>query len=334
MSRQNKIYRCETGEIMKLIKVILFICSFVCGYAVLFGQEKPLRVETNLVSVNVAVSDGAGKYVAGLRQEQFEIFDNRQKQQISHFSVNEAPATYGIVYDMHPTTAEQTKTILEAVRAFAKELRREDSFFAVFFDERGSLTLDFVPTAEQLEKHLPTRREPNSLYDAIYLAADRIRDSPNLKRTLIVVSDTADHHSRHRFSDLSGKLKTLDVQIYAIVFADETDWFYRDVTREGGRRRVRVSDATGLDRAAMGDLTLKSGGTTFSPASENSHRIYEIFREISQETERQYTISFYPTEQDGKWHDLRVGLRGVEGGKKFALTYRRGYQSPPSKKEK
>ena len=49
-------------------------------------NEEPIRVETNLVTVNVALTDKQGKPVKGLRQDQFEIYDNKMKQQISHFS--------------------------------------------------------------------------------------------------------------------------------------------------------------------------------------------------------------------------------------------------------
>lgn len=318
---------------MKFIIFTLFVLIFAVSGSVSFGQDDPIRVETNLVTVNVAVNDKNGKPVKNLRQEQFEIFDNRQRQQITHFSVEEAPVTYGVVYDMPPTTAERTTAVLDALSAFTKELRPEDRFFVVAFNQSGSLSVDFVPTIEQLEKFLPDRREPNSLYDAIYLATDKLRESGNLKRTLIVVSDSADHGSRHSFSDLSKNLKNLDAQIYAVIF-DEDAPYYRDVTLAGKRRRAVLNDATALDRAAIQDLTLKSGGAAHFPVGENSQRLYEIYSDIAAEMRRQYTISFYPTVTDGKWHDLRVNLRDAEGSKKFALTYRRGFQSPPVKNEK
>lgn len=315
-----------------VLNLVVLICAIFPTLS--FGQnEPPVRIETNLVTLNVAVTDKNGKFVKNLRREQFEIFDNRQKQQIAHFSVKEAPVTYGIVYDLHPTTAERTNTVLEALRSFTKELRPIDRFFVVAFNQTGSLSVDFVPSFEHLEKNLPARREPTSLYDAIYAAAARLRESGNPKRTLVVVSDTADHGSRHSFSDLSKSLKNLDVQVYAVIF-DENDPYYRDVTVGGNRRRPLLSDASALDRAAMQDLTLKSGGAAHFPFGENSRMLYEIYSDIAAEMRRQYTISFYPPEPDGKWHDLRVNLRDAEGSQKFALTYRRGYQSPPEKDEK
>ena len=318
---------------MKFIIFIIFVLMFVFFGSSVFGHDDAIRVETNLVTVNVAITDKNGKFVKNLRREQFEIFDNRQKQQIADFSIQAAPVTYGIVYDMHPTTAERTAAVLEALRAFTKELRPADRFFVVAFNQKGSLSVDFVPTIEQLEKNLPDRREPNSLYDAIYLAAGKLRQSPNLKRTLIVISDSADHGSRHSFSDLSKNLKNLDAQVYAVIF-DEDNPYYRDVTLDGNQRRPFSRDATALDRAAIQDLTLKSGGAAHFPIGENSRMLYEIYSDIAAEMQRQYAISFYPTSTDGKWHDLRINLRDADGSKKFALTYRQGYQSPTVKNEK
>ena len=288
------------------------------------AQDEVIRVETDLVTVNVAVRDASGKFVKGLQQKQFEIFDNKRKQQISHFSAEDAPVSYGIVYDMHPTTEERTNAVLDSLRAFTKGLDNEDRFFIVAFNERGNLNLDFIPTVEQIQKNLK-RSEPTALYDAIYLAADKLRESKNLKRTILVISDSADHHSHHSLSELSDQLKSFDAQIYAIIFDEREMSSYLDITR--GEQRQKISgDASGLDRVALQNLTLKSGGTAHFPTSENSLRLYEIYQRIASEMREFYTLSFYPTETDGKWHELRIGLRSVKGSKGFALTYRQGYQ--------
>ena len=288
------------------------------------AQDEVIRVETDLVMTNVAVRDAKGKPVKGLRQEQFEIFDNRTKQQIAHFSAEDAPVSFGIVYDMHPTTEDRTNAVLDSLRSFTKELGDDDRFFIVAFNERGNLNLDFIPTAEQIRKNL-SGSEPNSLYDAIYLAADKLREGKNLKRTILVISDSADHQSHHSFSELSKHLKSFDVQVYAVIFNEREMWSYSNIT---GEPRQRISsDASGLDRAALQSLTLKSGGTAHFPNSEDSPRLYEIYGRIASEMREFYTLSFYPTETDGKWHELKIGLRSVKGSKGFALTYRQAYQS-------
>lgn len=101
-----------------------------------------------------------------------------------------------------------------------------------------------------------------------------------------------------------------------------------------GNRRRRISgDASRLDRVALEELTMKSGGTSHFPATESGQNLYRIYSQIASEMREFYTLSFYPVDAaDGKWHELRIGLRSVEGSKRFALTYRQGYQSPPIRK--
>ena len=55
----------------------------------------------------------------------FEIFDNSKKQEIEYFSAGDAPVSFGIVYDMHPTTEERTTAVLESLREFAKRLKAQ-----------------------------------------------------------------------------------------------------------------------------------------------------------------------------------------------------------------
>lgn len=290
------------------------------------AQDEPVRIQTEMVTVNVAVRNESGKFVKGLKAEQFEIFDNKIKQEIAYFSADNAPVSYGIVYDMHPTTEDRTAAVLDSLRTFTKGLGAEDRFFIIAFNERGFLNLDFVPTAEQIQNNLK-RAEPRSLYDAIYLAADRLQTGKNLKRVLLVISDSEDHQSRHDFSDVTKILKTFDAQVYAVIFDESEMWRYSDITGDKRVRRI-YDDVSPLDRAALEKLVMKSGGTTNFPVTASGQELYKIYRQIDWEMRCLYSLSFYPAESDGKRHDLRIGLpSSVKGSKKFALTYRQSYQS-------
>ncbi len=322
---------------MQIKQKLLLLLVGALSVSAVTAQDETIRVETDLVTVNVALADEQGKAVKGLRREQFEIFDNQTKQQISYFSTEDAGISFGVVYDMHPTTDLRTAAVLNSLRTFAKNLAVNDGFFINAFNERGNAGFDFVPTIEQIQNNLPAgtkRREPNSLYDVIYLTADKLRAGKNLKRTLLIVTDSADHHSRRSFAELSRELKTFDVQVYAVIFDRAEMWTYRDVTgSSGAEKRQRLSgDATELDRGALGELTMSSGGAAYFPASQSEPGLSLIYRQIAQEMRECYTLSFYPSQPaDGNRHNLKIALRGVENSKRFALTYRQGYQSPPSR---
>ena len=101
---------------------------------------------------------------------------------------------------------------------------------------------------------------------------------------------------------------------------------YIDITRRDEAARV-LSDASPNDRAALSSITLRTGGATFPSSLEDQNNILRISRQIAAEMENQYTLSFYPSARDEKWHILRIGLHGVAGSKNFILTYRQGYEA-------
>lgn len=300
-------------------------------------DEKPVRVETELVNVNVSVTDKQGSPVKGLKKEHFEILDNGALQQIAHFSDEESAVAFGIVFDMRPLPSERTTAVLEALRLFTKELPASDDFFVIAFDDSGSFSFDFVPTKEQIQSELSGKRgEPNSLYDVICLADDKIKGKKDRKKILIVISDGADRNSRHDFEEMRRHLGGFDTQIYAIVFdKTKSEPILLDMIQQR-KLRVNISkDATPLDRAAIEEMTKTSGGMYHASFLKGSREIYEMLNHAANAARRQYTIGFYPAIADGKWHKLKTNvLSGNNKRPRLFASYRRGYQSPPKHSEK
>ena len=237
----------------------VFLTLFVLASFAKAQDEEPIRIETNLVSVGVVVKDKNGNYVKDLNKEAFEIFDNNDRRQVEFFSAEDAPVSYGIIYDLHPTTSERTKTILESLKKFTSELREKDDFFTLVFNERGSLNLDFVPSVEQVEKHLSLdeKDKPKSLYDAIYIAGQKIRTRENAKKTLIIISDGKDHNSHHTYATLKNQLRSFNVQIYSIFLDDGEKWGFSDISLERQRRAIDF-DNPNLERAAIAEFPTKA----------------------------------------------------------------------------
>lgn len=318
---------------LSLPAVILILTAF--PNFLLAQDGDAIRVETNLVTVNVAVTDANGNFVKGLRREDFEIFDNRVKQAVESFSAAEAPVYFGIVYDLHPTTDEHSLNVLEALRQFTKELKPKDNFFVTVFNERGSLTTDFVPTGEQIQKFLTDAKPttPNSLYDAIYAASEKVRGQKNSKQVLLVLTDGEDHASHHSLKELRLHLRSVNLPIYTVAFHDENrrQWGFTDLYRSGAARQtLGTAEASELDRAALNEISRSSGGQTFDRLIQNRFYLYGIFKKVMTEVENQYVIGFYADDPDGKWHKLKIGVK-AEAGRKYRLAGRKGYQSPARK---
>ena len=299
-------------------------------------DDEKVTVNTNLVTINVSVTDSRGAYVQGLAGERFEVFVDGVRQRVAHFSAGDAPFSVGVVYDMHPTTRERATAVFGALKQFAAGLRRDDHFFLLVFNERGSADVEFVPTAEQIGEHLAyiPPKEPNSLYDAVYLAAEKLRSRPTMKKALLVISDGLDHGSLHSFTELRRRVGEFDVQLYGVGINEQNTgtrvgsdrWVFEDLTRQTGRRTVSDDDSLGL--AALDEMARASGGASYSPPTGGERELFDICARIALETRRQYTVGFYPTAAPGKsrWHNIRVRLTPRGDAGRLRLSYREGYR--------
>jgi Ca-activated chloride channel family protein len=315
---------------MKHIKLFLLAFILLTTASInTFAQDEPIIVETNLVTLNVAVTDKKGNYVRNLQREDFEVFDGKLKQQIEQFSSEDAPVYFGIVYDMHPTNDDETKNVLAALKQFAAQLKRDDNYFVTVFNERGSLTTDFVPTTEQIEKSLAgaNPKTPNSLYDAIYAASEKAREHKNAKQILLVLTDGEDRASHHSLKELRQHLRGVNLPVYTVNFdkSAQKTWNYTEIYRGQQWRTLDIYETGELNKAALDEISKTTGGQSFDKLIYNRLYLYTIFTKILTEVENQYVIGFYPETADGKWHKLKVSVKSERG--KLNLSNRKGYQS-------
>jgi Ca-activated chloride channel homolog len=321
---------------MKFIKLLLLTAMVLSAFSIYtFAQDDDtIRVETNLVTLNISVTDKNGNYVKGLQSKDFQISDNNLPQEIDEFSAAEASVSFGIIYDMHPTTDERSANVLESLRKFTKEMKPKDNFFVTVFNERGSLTTDFVPTNEQIQTNLsdikPTT--PNSLYDAIFAASNKIRARKDSKQVLLVLTDGEDHSSHHSLKELRLHLRSVNLPVYTIAFQEENKrrWGYTDIYRNQGRQTLGLTETNELNQAVLEELSKTTGGQTFQRQIQNRLFIYAICKKVLTEVENQYVVGFYADSFDGKWHKLKVSVNAGKN-KKLRLSNRRGYQSPSKK---
>jgi Ca-activated chloride channel family protein len=285
------------------------------------------------------VTDSKNRLITGLTKEQFEIFNDKVKQEIAFFSGEESPLSIGIIYDVHSSSTERTDAVLKSLKRFVAALRPEDDFFVMVFNERGSGIVDFVPTSEQISQQLTVSDTKGSkaLYDAIYQASERIQKTRNPKKALLVISDGQDHQSQHSYKDVRAQISRFNIRVYGIgvtknnnnILTTPASWSYEDITKQTGRRTFLAGADESLGRAVLEEMSKISGGSASSIDVRSDELLGNCIR-IAEEMRRQYKLSFYPTEETvklNKWHKLNVRLSGVKEPKQIYLSYRKGYQS-------
>ncbi len=309
------------------MKVTLILSAVLVLCVGVLAQNETIRVETNLVTLNVSVTDRHGKPVTGLAKTDFKVFDNGVEQAVDVFSSRDTAFSYGIVYDLHPTTDEQTASVLAALKKFTSSLGASDDFFVTVFNEKGSLTTDFVPTREQVERQI--EGGPNSLYDAIFAASARSSRARNAKRIMIVLTDGTDHRSHHSLKELKNRLRSINLPIYSVTFGgpERRNYGYSDIFREGQFGRFGTAEVRLLDTAVVTELSKTTGGRTFEANIRNQLYLEALLSKVGGELRDQYVLGFSPDKADGKWHNLKVVIAGQKS-KGLKVSNRPGYQSP------
>lgn len=277
------------------------------------GGQK-VRLETQLVSVTVTVTDAYGRFVTGLGRDHFEVYDDKVKQQIAHFSDEDAPLSLGIIYDVSGSMKERISRSMRALRRFVETSHDDDDFFLIGFNDRASLVQDFTTSVEKVISHLMfvAPKGSTALYDAAYLAVEKVKQGRHSKKALLIISDGQDNNSRYTYRELRNRVKEADVQIYAIGITDP------------------ASDSlAGFGRSNLEEITRMTGGRAFFPNAYNEPELVEICTRIALELRHQYAVGFYPTDttSDTKWHKVNVKVNPPKGLGRLSLSYREGYQS-------
>lgn len=269
---------------------------------------------TGVVNVIVSVTDPYGRFVTGLGKDHFDVFDDKVKQQIAHFTDEDAPVSLGIVYDVSGSMKERIVRSVKALRRFIETSHDDDDFFLIGFNDRAKLVQDFTPSGDQVLGHLMFVQPKGStaLYDAAYLAVEKVQQGRHSKKALLIISDGQDNNSRYTYKELRNRVKEADVQIYAIGITDPA-----------------TDSLAGFGRGVLEEITRMTGGRVFFPNAYNEPELVEICTRIALELRHQYSIGFYPTDitSQAKWHKVQVKVNPPKGLGRLSLTYRDGYQS-------
>jgi len=278
------------------------------------SRDERITLGTDIVNVSVSVTDPYGRFVTGLAKDHFDVYDDKVKQQIAHFTDDDAPVSLGIVYDVSGSMKERIGRSIKALRRFIDTSHQDDDFFLIAFNDRAKLVQDFTTSGDNILGHLMFANPKGStaLYDAAYIAVEKVQQGRHSKKALLIISDGQDNNSRYTYKELRNRVKEADVQIYAIGITDP------------------ASDSlAGFGRSVLEEMARMTGGRAFFPNAYNEPELVEICTRIALELRHQYSIGFYPTDiaSDAKWHKVQVKVNPPRGLGRLSLNYRDGYQS-------
>ncbi|HEV7843883.1 MAG TPA: VWA domain-containing protein [Pyrinomonadaceae bacterium] len=277
--------------------------------------DGPIIVNTDLVTLTVTVTDQYGRYVSGLQQNAFKVFDDKEEQEITYFSDDDAPISVGIVFDLSGSmSGDKISRARQALSRFIETSHNSDEYFLIGFNNRAQLLLDRTRDGDAVLNKLTfiQTKGQTALYDACYLGVEKVQRGAHPKRAIILISDGQDNDSRYTFSEVRKLLKESDVVLYGIGILGGSD----------------PGSPLGMEgQGILDELSSVSGGKSFFPNS--AAEMDEIFERIALELRHQYSIGYKPKNfaNDGKWHKLKVKVTPPRGLPRLFVRSREGYYS-------
>ena len=266
-----------------------------------------VAADVNVVQVIAIVTDGKGRFVSGLGESDFHVFEDDAPQPVSHLIGEGTPREVVVAVDMSSSMTDAMPQVRKAVRAFLGALRPDDQLTLLAFND-NVFTLARRETDAGARLRAVDRLAPwggTALYDVLMRAMDLLGHRKG-RRVLVVFTDGEDQSSRSSFADVERRAEVNDAPIYMI-----------------GQGRA-TTDAKLRD--VIEKLARMSGGRAFH--TDRLDELEPAFAQIVDELDNQYLLGYEPSNpaRDGSWRRIRLEVAGP--GRK--VRARQGYRALPS----
>jgi Ca-activated chloride channel homolog len=176
-----------------------------------------------LVEVYATVTDAKGELVTGLDRDDFEVFEDNQRQDVSTFAAGEFPLTVALGVDRSWSMAgDRLRLAKRAAQSFLRELRPNDRSMVVAISSQADviapLSTDRFTQTRAIEALDPW--STTALHDAVIATLDRLEPEPG-RQALIVFSDGTDRYSTATAADVIARARRSNALIYPIAFGKE-----------------------------------------------------------------------------------------------------------------
>ena len=282
-------------------------------------QRPSFRAGIDIVSLNVTVTDASNHYVTDLAENEFSVFEDGVKQNITFFSRRQQPIALSLLLDSSASMEQHLVTLQTAATNFIKKLKPNDIAQVIDFDSRVEIRQGFTGNHADLQAAIEQTNAggSTSLHNALYIALKELRkvkavsEEDVRRQALIVFSDGEDTSSLVSFEEVLDLAKRSETAIYAIALRGN------DVQAKGFREAEFV----------MRTLAQETGGRAFFPARIED--LAGVYAQISDELASQYTIGYTSANQrrDGAWRRLVVQVARAN----ITPRTKKGYYAPTAR---
>jgi VWFA-related protein len=239
----------------------------------------------------VTVSDGHGKFVHGLPQSAFHLFEDDRAQLITHFASEDIPLELLVAIDISGSMSPAMPKLKVAVKEFLGEVPPQDQVTLLGFnDSIFTLTRKATDRADRIRA--VDRLAPwgsTALYDVILRGIEMLGRQTG-RKALVVFTDGEDQGSHATISDVERRLQSSDVTLYMI-----------------GQGRGVTLDSL---KRVMERLVSPTGGRALF--TDSIDELHAAFADLLDELSNQYLLGYQSSNsrRDDAWRKIKVDVDG------------------------
>jgi Ca-activated chloride channel homolog len=309
-------------------------------------DDEVIKVETNLVTIPVTVLDRDGRFISGLQQGDFQVYEDGAAQKIEYFASLETPFTVVLLLDVSESTKFKIDEIQDAAITFVRQLRKNDKVMVISFAEKIKVLTPPTNNRGVLENAIRQIRFDGgtSLYEAVSYTINQELRRVEGRKAIVLFTDGVDTTSRRdTYLTTIKEAEEIDAMIYPIRFDTLNDGGgnnnsggnYPTPSRRkrngnggwgqilgtilsggnvsignGGGNTGRTQSEYENGRRYLEDLATVTGGRKFEAKTINN--LDAAFSGIAEELRRQYSIGYYPEKEGKKGQRKQVKVRVVQ----------------------
>jgi Ca-activated chloride channel homolog len=307
------------------------------------APPEPIRVSVDRVNVGVTVTDSRGKFIGGLRREDFQIFDDDVEQPVTDFAPVDEPAQVLMLVEAGPSVFFLEAGHVRASHALLAGLSPGDRVAVAKYDAAAQVLLDFTPDKQVAENALGNVRYyvgfgTLNLSQSLSSVLDWLAKMQG-KKTIVLLSTGFDTSFPEATTALLTRLKTSDVRILAISLGAE---LRNSAPNPKNKKRSTVPpEKTAIAEQGFADadrllsaLTQTTGGRVYFP--NTAKEFSEVYAQIAELVRHEYSLAFAPPAHDGQPHTIDVRVTpstsdasgATTATSAYRIDHRRAYLAP------
>ena len=300
------------------------------------GSGDTIRIDTQLVNLNVKAVDRRGQPLLTLTKDDFVVYEDGVKQEVNYFEPVNAPINLVLVLDLSGSTRQRREVMVNAAKNFIDSLNPKDHVAVTAFTRNYYVVSEFDSDRTAIKKKLDKLLNiegGTAFYDAMLTTLNLLSKCDASRKAIVVLTDGVDEQllksggSTHSFEEVMDRIAEEDVTVYPIhlnpslvdILHQLNDPDNSEKTKERLRERRLPPHAKALEQ--LEKLAAESNGVIFKANEESD--LDGVYQKVAEELRLRYSLAYSPenSSRDGSFRKIKVEVKQDKG---VART-RRGY---------